>query len=248
MWALLNFLLPDVFKSSEDFDSWFKLEGTNSDSQLEIVQKLHKVLKPFLLRRLKSEVEKSLPPKKEMILYVGLSTMQKEWYTKILRKDLEAVNATGKSKGVRMRLLNIVMQLRKCCNHPYLFDGAEEGPPYTTGEHLIKNCGKIAVLDKLLPKLKTQGSRVLIFSQMTRLLDILEDYLGFRGYKYVRIDGGTNGDDREEFIEAFNRPGSELFIFLLSTRAGGLGINLATADTVILYDSDWYAFCFSSLK
>jgi len=159
------------------------------------------------------------------------------------------------SKSSKMRLLNIVMQLRKCCNHPYLFVGAEP-PPYETGEHLVTNSGifgereaksslmivsigKLVVLDKLLPKLKEKGSRVLIFSQMTRLLDILEDYLMYRGYEYCRIDGSTEGDAREQAIEDFNRDDSTKFAFLLSTRAGGLGINLATADTVVLYDSDW---------
>eukprot|EP00026_Physarum_polycephalum_P000788 Phypoly_transcript_00789.p1 GENE.Phypoly_transcript_00789~~Phypoly_transcript_00789.p1 ORF type:complete len:1293 (+),score=424.61 Phypoly_transcript_00789:569-3880(+) len=237
LWALLNFLLPDVFASSDDFDNWFKFEG--AEGNVEVVQKLHKVLRPFLLRRLKSDVEKSLLPKKEILLFVGMSEMQKAWYKKLLSKDLEVVNSNSKNKSMKVRLLNIIMQLRKCCNHPYLFDGAEPGPPYTTGEHLITNAGKMVVLDKLLPKLKAQGSRVLIFSQMTRLLDILEDYMMYKGYQYARIDGQTNGEDREESIDAFNKPNSPLFAFLLSTRAGGLGINLATADTVILYDSDW---------
>ncbi|KAL8105247.1 hypothetical protein AgCh_029151 [Apium graveolens] len=185
LWSLLNFLLPEIFSSAETFDEWFAISGEND--QEEVVQQLHKVLRPFLLRRLKSDVEKGLPPKKETILKVG----------------------------------------------------AEPGPPYTTGDHLITNAGKMVLLDKLLPKLKERDSRVLIFSQMTRLLDILEDYLMYRGYLYCRIDGNTGGDDRDASIDAFNKPGSEKFVFLLSTRAGGLGINLATADIVILYDSDW---------
>ncbi|CAH9137203.1 unnamed protein product [Cuscuta epithymum] len=233
LWALLNFLLPEIFSSAETFDEWFQISGDND--QQEVVQQLHKVLRPFLLRRLKSDVEKGLPPKKETILKVGMSQMQKQYYKALLQKDLEVVN----SGGERKRLLNIAMQLRKCCNHPYLFQGAEPGPPYTTGDHLIENAGKMVLLDKLLPKLKERGSRVLIFSQMTRLLDILEDYLMYRGHQYCRIDGNTGGEDRDASIEAFNKPGSEKFAFLLSTRAGGLGINLATADIVILYDSDW---------
>ncbi|OIW18467.1 hypothetical protein TanjilG_13219 [Lupinus angustifolius] len=233
LWALLNFLLPEVFSSAETFDEWFQISGEND--QQEVVQQLHKVLRPFLLRRLKSDVEKGLPPKKETILKVGMSQMQKQYYKALLQKDLEVVNAGGERK----RLLNIAMQLRKCCNHPYLFQGAEPGPPYTTGDHLITNAGKMVLMDKLLPKLKERDSRVLIFSQMTRLLDILEDYLMFRGYQYCRIDGNTGGEDRDASIEAYNKPGSEKFVFLLSTRAGGLGINLATADVVILYDSDW---------
>ncbi|KAK6130303.1 hypothetical protein DH2020_035948 [Rehmannia glutinosa] len=208
LWALLNFLLPEIFSSAETFDEWFQISGEND--QQEVVQQLHKVLRPFLLRRLKSDVEKGLPPKKETILKVGMSQMQKQYYRALLQKDLEVVNA-----------------------------GAEPGPPYTTGGHLIENAGKMVLLDKLLPKLKERDSRVLIFSQMTRLLDILEDYLMFRGYYYCRIDGNTGGEDRDASIEAFNKPGSEKFVFLLSTRAGGLGINLATADVVILYDSDW---------
>ncbi|KAI3975650.1 hypothetical protein MKX01_023076 [Papaver californicum] len=233
LWSLLNFLLPEIFSSAETFDEWFQISGEND--QQEVVQQLHKVLRPFLLRRLKSDVEKGLPPKKETILKVGMSQLQKQFYKALLQKDLEVVNAGGERK----RLLNIAMQLRKCCNHPYLFQGAEPGPPYTTGDHLVTNAGKMVLLDKLLPKLKERDSRVLIFSQMTRLLDILEDYSMYRGYQYCRIDGNTGGEDRDASIEAFNQPGSEKFIFLLSTRAGGLGINLATADVVILYDSDW---------
>jgi SWI/SNF-related matrix-associated actin-dependent regulator of chromatin subfamily A member 5 len=146
---------------------------------------------------------------------------------------------SGKGKDGKTRLLNIVMQLRKCANHPYLFDGAEPGPPYTTDMHLVHNSGKMAILDRFLPMLQSQGSRVLIFSQMSRMLDILEDYCMFKGFKYCRIDGNTAHEDRVKGIDEYNAPGSEKFIFLLTTRAGGLGINLATADIVIMYDNDW---------
>lgn len=169
LWSLLNFLLPEIFSSAETFDEWFQISGEND--QQEVVQQLHKVglkysqlfssvvpafiiivshliyvsskvLRPFLLRRLKSDVEKGLPPKKETILKVGMSQMQKQYYRALLQKDLEVVNAGGERK----RLLNIAMQLRKCCNHPYLFQGAEPGPPYTTGDHLITNAGKLNIL------------------------------------------------------------------------------------------------------
>lgn len=235
LWALLNFLLPDVFNSSDDFDSWFNTNNFMGDNS--IIERLHAVLRPFLLRRLKSEVERRLKPKKEVKVYVGLSKMQREWYTKVLMKDIDIVNGAGKIE--KMRLQNILMQLRKCSNHPYLFDGAEPGPPYTTDQHLVTNCGKMVILDKLLPRLQEQESRVLIFSQMTRMLDILEDYCFWKGYKYCRLDGNTSHEDRQRQINEYNEPGSEKFIFMLSTRAGGLGINLATADVVILYDSDW---------
>ncbi|KAJ1849240.1 chromatin remodeling complex Adenosinetriphosphatase [Coemansia sp. RSA 2708] len=236
LWALLNFLLPDVFGSSEVFDEWFE---KGEDDQEQVVQQLHKVLQPFLLRRVKSDVEHSLLPKKEINLYVGLTPMQRTWYRRILERDIAAINgAVGKKEG-KTRLLNIVMQLRKCCNHPYLFDGAEPGPPFTTDEHLVYNAGKMAVLDKLLSKLRAQGSRVLIFSQMSRVLDILEDYCMMREYKYCRLDGSTNHDERVESIQDFNSPDSDKFIFLLTTRAGGLGITLTAADTVCIFDSDW---------
>lgn len=236
LWALLNFLLPDVFGDSEAFDSWFSTQNNDSDT---VVQQLHKVLRPFLLRRVKSDVEKSLLPKKEVNLYVGMSEMQVKWYQKILEKDIDAVNGAGGKRESKTRLLNIVMQLRKCCNHPYLFEGAEPGPPYTTDEHLVENAGKMLILDKILNRMKEQGSRILIFSQMSRVLDILEDYCVFRGHKYCRIDGSTAHEDRISAIDEYNAPGSEKFVFLLTTRAGGLGINLTTADVVILYDSDW---------
>ena len=236
LWALLNFLLPDVFGDSEAFDQWFS--GQNED-QDTVVQQLHRVLRPFLLRRVKSDVEKSLLPKKEINLYIGMSEMQVKWYKKILEKDIDAVNGAAGKKESKTRLLNIVMQLRKCCNHPYLFEGAEPGPPYTTDEHLVYNAGKMIMLDKILTRMKKQGSRVLIFSQMSRVLDILEDYCVFREHKYCRIDGSTAHEDRIAAIDEYNKPGSEKFIFLLTTRAGGLGINLTTADIVILYDSDW---------
>merc|ERR1712223_321934 len=172
-----------------------------------------------------------------MNVYVGLSKMQREWYTKILMKDIDIVNGAGKVE--KMRLQNILMQLRKCTNHPYLFDGAEPGPPYVTDESLINDSGKFVVLDKLLPKFQEAGSRVLIFTQMTRILDILEDYCWFRKHSYCQIDGNTAHEDRNSQIQEYNKEGSSKFIFMLSTRAGGLGINLYTADVVILFDSDW---------
>ena len=236
LWALLNFLLPDVFSDSGAFDRWFEQQDSDQDT---VVQQLHKVLRPFLLRRVKADVEKELLPKKEVNLYVGMSEMQIQWYRRILEKDIDAINgAVGKREG-KTRLLNIVMQLRKCCNHPYLFDGAEPGPPYTTDEHLVQNAGKMVILDRLLKRMKAKGSRVLIFSQMSRVLDILEDYCMFREYEYNRIDGSTAHEDRITSIDEYNKEGSSKFIFLLTTRAGGLGINLTSADIVILYDSDW---------
>ncbi|KDQ53568.1 hypothetical protein JAAARDRAFT_72523 [Jaapia argillacea MUCL 33604] len=244
LFALLNFICPEIFSDYEDLESFLykdaeeSVEGHEEKSKM-VVEALHKILRPFLLRRVKADVEKNLLPKKEINIYVGLTEMQRKWYRSILEKDIDAVNGlTGKKEG-KTRLMNIVMQLRKVTDHPYLFDGAEPGPPYTTDEHLVQNSGKMIILDKLLKTMKEQGSRVLIFSQMSRVLDIMEDYCLFRGYKYCRIDGSTAHEDRISSIDEYNKPGSDKFIFLLTTRAGGLGINLTTADVVVLYDSDW---------
>jgi SWI/SNF-related matrix-associated actin-dependent regulator of chromatin subfamily A member 5 len=240
LWALLNFLLPDLFSSAEDFDEWFGLgnkdeENLNVNDQeeknMEIVQQLHKILKPFLLRRTKSEVEKTLPPKKEIHIKVGLTENQKNLYKKLLTSSL-----ISDSKTIYK---NIIMQLRKVCNHPYLFEGVEDEGLPEIGDHLINVSSKMRILDKLLTKLKQQGSQVLIFSQMTRMLDIIEDYCTYKEYISCRIDGDSSLEQREFHIQEFTKPNSPIFLFLLSTRAGGLGLNLMTADTVVLYDSDW---------
>ena len=241
LWSLLNFLLPDLFESSELFDEWY--EGTKMDKDgttlteseqeaknLEIINSLHRILKPFILRRTKDDMIKTLPPKNEIQIYVGLSEKQLQVYKNILLKK----SATDDKKTY----MNVLMQLRKACNHPYLFEGVEDESLPIVGEHLVETSGKLVVLDKLLRKL-IGSHRVLIFSQMTSMLNILEDYCLMRKFNYCRIDGDTQIEEREKSIEDFNKPGSQHFIFLLSTRAGGLGINLATADTVVLYDSDW---------
>ncbi|XBW34886.1 hypothetical protein QEN19_000450 [Hanseniaspora menglaensis] len=246
LWALLNFLLPDIFASSETFDDWFgktKTDDNEDATKIQdsgtVVKQLHSILTPFLLRRVKQDVEHSLKPKVELTVYTGLSAMQKKWYRQILEKDIDSINGNANGGESKTQLLNIMMQLRKCCNHPYLFDGAEPGPPFTTDQHLIDNSAKVKVLDQLLTKFKKEGSRVLIFSQMSRVLDILEDYCFFKEYQYCRIDGSTDHEDRIKAIDEYNDPESKKFVFLLTTRAGGLGINLTTADVVILFDSDW---------
>ena len=236
LWALLNFLVPDVFASADQFDEWFNLDIDDNDEKNRLISQLHKILRPFMLRRLKKEVEKSLPPKHETILFTGMSAMQKKLYRDILIRDIDSIQGTS---GSRTAILNIVMQLRKCAGHPYLFPGVEDRTLPPLGEHLVENCGKMVLLDKLLKRLQERGSRVLLFTQMTRILDIMEDYLVMRRFQYCRIDGNTTYEVRENYIDAYNAPNSEKFLFLLSTRAGGLGINLQTADVVILYDSDW---------
>ncbi|GBP65125.1 Chromodomain-helicase-DNA-binding protein Mi-2 homolog [Eumeta japonica] len=237
LFHLLNFLNKDKFNDLAAFQNEFA-----DVSKEEQVKRLHEMLGPHMLRRLKADVLKNMPAKSEFIVRVELSPMQKKYYKYILTRNYEALNP--KSGGHAVSLLNVMMDLKKCCNHPYLFPAAAEEAPigphgnYDT-QALIRASGKLVLLSKMLKQLKEQGHRVLIFSQMTKMLDILEDYLEGEGYKYERIDGGITGTIRQEAIDRFNAPGAQQFVFLLSTRAGGLGINLATADTVIIYDSDW---------
>uniref|UniRef100_A0A671REJ7 Chromodomain-helicase-DNA-binding protein 4-like n=1 Tax=Sinocyclocheilus anshuiensis TaxID=1608454 RepID=A0A671REJ7_9TELE len=237
LFHLLNFLTPERFNNLEGF-----LEEFADIAKEDQIKKLHDMLGPHMLRRLKADVFKHMPSKTELILRVELSPMQKKYYKYILTRNFEALNTRG--GGNQVSLLNVVMDLKKCCNHPYLFPtAANEAPKMPNGMYdgsaLTKASGKLMLLCKMLKKLKEGGHRVLIFSQMTKMLDLLEDFLENDGYKYERIDGGVTGGMRQEAIDRFNAPGAPQFVFLLSTRAGGLGINLATADTVIIYDSDW---------
>uniref|UniRef100_A0A7N8XFS9 Chromodomain helicase DNA binding protein 3 n=1 Tax=Mastacembelus armatus TaxID=205130 RepID=A0A7N8XFS9_9TELE len=237
LFHLLNFLTPNRFNNLEGF-----LEEFADISKEDQIKKLHDLLGPHMLRRLKADVFKNMPAKTELIVRVELSPMQKKYYKLILTKNFEALNSKG--GGNQVSLLNIMMDLKKCCNHPYLFPVASMEAQKTPsgayeGSALTKSSGKLMLLQKMLRKLKEQGHRVLVFSQMTKMLDLLEDFLDYEGYKYERIDGGITGALRQEAIDRFNAPGACQFCFLLSTRAGGLGINLATADTVIIFDSDW---------
>uniref|UniRef100_A0A3Q1GCX9 Chromodomain helicase DNA binding protein 4a n=1 Tax=Acanthochromis polyacanthus TaxID=80966 RepID=A0A3Q1GCX9_9TELE len=237
LFHLLNFLTPERFNKLEVF-----LEEFADIAKEDQIKKLHDMLGPHMLRRLKADVFKHMPSKTELIVRVELSPMQKKYYKFILTKNFEALNTKG--GGNQVSLLNVVMDLKKCCNHPYLFPAAAmEAPKMPNGMYdgaaLTKAAGKLLLLQKMMRKLKEGGHRVLVFSQMTKMLDLLEDFLENEGYKYERIDGGITGGMRQEAIDRFNAPGAQQFAFLLSTRAGGLGINLATADTVIIYDSDW---------
>ncbi|KAF9929366.1 hypothetical protein FBU30_001632 [Linnemannia zychae] len=345
LWSLLNFLLPDIFDDREGFEEWFDFSDINAkegqdrilgeESQSGIVSSLHHILKPFLLRRVKTDVEKSLPKKKEYILYAPLTPVQKEWYDATLSKDIrkfliqkksgwdnagdsedeldvdlevaeailgengsesldvdataEEQKITGKirrtrgstaiksyaeksdmqyfkdlAKGpakpetkeltareidirqatkavVNMSLKNVVMQLRKVCNHPFLFDWPLD--PSTNlpvvSEDLLNASGKMLILNRLLDALFARGHKVLIFSQFTTMLDIIEDWaVTYKKWHCSRIDGNVKQEDRRRQIAEYNsNPARKLF--LLSTRSGGLGINLTSADTVIIFDSDW---------
>ena len=269
LWALLNFADSDTFESKEAFVEKF---GQLTDAKQ--VSDLHTVLRPYLLRRVKEDVEKSLPPKEETILEVSLTPIQKTYYKAIYEKNTSFL-FKGAKPGNAPSLMNVMMELRKCCNHPFLIRGAEEriladaaasGPQKSvqeksadliqgtvadgdttssidwaalTAEQLVKSSGKMVLLAKLLPKLQSGGHKVLIFSQMVRVLDLLEDLLRVKQYKYERLDGSKSASHRAGAVDRFCRKSYQRFVMLLSTRAGGLGLNLTAADTVVIFDSDW---------
>jgi ATP-dependent DNA helicase len=327
LWSLLNFLMPEIFNSPEEFESWFDFsalnrtdghkEIINQERQNNLIASLHVILQPFLLRRLKTDVETNLPPKREYVLYAPLTAEQKELYTEILdgkaREYLEdkaikrlsrsaaaspktpqsrkrkaendpldsaesSKRSNKKKKSYRevsdreyfktlddepeseevdeeevervktlalarkevssKKLNNQLMQLRLVCNSPHLFfwpwSDTDE-----IDESLVKLSGKLLLLDRLLKALLEGGHKVLIFSQFSKTLDILQDYTEIlRGWRTCRIDGSVDQVTRKDMIKDFNSD-PEVKIFLLSTRAGGQGINLASADTVILFDNDW---------
>ncbi|KAL8939639.1 MAG: hypothetical protein Q9216_003247 [Gyalolechia sp. 2 TL-2023] len=251
LWALLNFVLPTIFKSVKSFDEWFNTPFANTgnqdrmelteEEQLLVIRRLHKVLRPFLLRRLKKDVEKDLPDKQEKVIKCRFSALQAKLYKQLVTYNKMSVSdGKGGTKGMR-GLSNMLMQLRKLCNHPFVFEEVETqmNPDKLTNDLLWRTAGKFELLDRVLPKFLATGHRVLMFFQMTQIMNIMEDFLRLRGMQYLRLDGGTKSDDRSELLAQFNAPNSPYFCFLLSTRAGGLGLNLQTADTVIIYDSDW---------
>lgn len=258
LWSLLNLLLPEVFDNRKAFHDWFsqpfqKDGSTQSaeDDWLEtekkviIIHRLHQILEPFMLRRRVEDVEGSLPPKVSIVLRCRMSAIQGAIYdwiksTGTIRVDPEdELRRVEKNPLYQVKIFrnlnNRCMELRKACNHPLL------NYPYFNDysrEFVVRSCGKLWMLDRILIKLQRTGHRVLLFSTMTKLLDILEEYLQWRRLAYRRIDGTTSLEDRESAIVDFNSPYSDCFIFLLSIRAAGRGLNLQTADTVVIYDPD----------
>ncbi|KAI1793755.1 SNF2 family N-terminal domain-containing protein [Ganoderma leucocontextum] len=339
LWALLNFVLPDLFGDLSMFQSWFdesRLKSKlTSDRETKLIDSLHDILRPFLLRRMKADVEMALPPKKEYVLYTPLSEPQRALYDvvvqgdKALRQHLideiraeeERLNGGGRKvsddeeerplkqaakdkvrtgKGLRKKvdrdyvessdedgegyfkrldegqiqmrkekersgedigrewqmrvavkevnnknLKNVIMQLRKVCQHPFLFHWSKDARTRepVLGDELVTTSGKMMVLERLLDALFARDHKVLLFSQFTTMLDIIEDWaVEHKGWPICRIDGSMGMESRREDIRRFQEGGDAPDaprLFLLSTRSGGLGLNLVQADTVIFYDQDW---------
>jgi len=244
LWSLLNFVMPTLFNSCDTFEKWFSTPfdkmpvagqdkeremAMNEEEKLLVINRLHSILRPFMLRREKRSVETDLADKIEKVMRCELTPTQRAMYEAVLE---------GK-----VTMHNKIMQLRKIANHPILFHpymrSQAHAEPYRVDETMVKMCGKFLLLDGILRKLKRTGHRVLIFNQMTKVMDILEEFCRMREYTYLRLDGSTAADVRTESLVKFNAPDSPYFIFMLSTKAGGLGLNLQSADTVILFDSDW---------
>lgn len=262
LWALLHFANPAVFHDKDDF-----LEKFGQMTDVKQVDALHSLLRPFLLRRVKEDVEKSLPPKEETILEVSLTPIQKTFYKAIYERNTAFLYRGSKPSNAvstvlsrtfvatilisylqldlleQPSLMNVMMELRKCCNHPYLVKGAEDRivseaaaklqgeaggssqiKPVDQGklfaEQLIKSSGKMVLLDKLLRKLFVDGHKVLIFSQMVRVLDLIEELSKMNSYRYERLDGSTSSSSRSHAVDRFNRKSLKRFVMLLSTRAG----------------------------
>ncbi|KAK0178638.1 hypothetical protein PV327_007514 [Microctonus hyperodae] len=287
--SLLIFVMPSMFAAKQnDLKSLFSknpkisMEKNKDDKPLfeqEQVKNAKLIMRPFVLRRLKSEVLKDLPIKTEKVIKCSLTNKQREMYKNLMTKFSEEAGRSPDVNGIGM-----MMQLRKLANHPLLVrdyydeDQLDEiakklakdstykqkNPQfifedllwmsdyqinqlsrvhkclagYGLPQELIPQAGKLNTLDEKLPQLKEDGHRVLIFSQFTVVLDILEEYLTIRGHKFLRLDGQTPVVDRQALIDEYTQDPS-IFIFLLSTRAGGLGINLTAADTVIIHDIDF---------
>ncbi|WFD05971.1 Putative ATPase [Malassezia vespertilionis] len=290
LWALLNFVLPAIFDDLATFEEWFNVGAADqgdkksvtssfatwtTETATRVVKQLHDILKPFLLRRVKAEVEQGIPPKKEYLLYTPLSATQAAMYNHTARgtirawlvehmsglthSQIAALRKASSKKAPReakawqalqdaerrvraMRHENIPMHLRKICCHPYLMDWPTAGDSDTlrVDKHICLLSGKMCMLERILKALFAHGHRVLVFSQFTTMLDILELWAtDLHHWTPYRIDGSTPQAQRASQVKEFNEHPEKGRLFLLSTRASGLGINLVGADTVVFYDSDW---------
>ncbi|KAM0751888.1 hypothetical protein T439DRAFT_325084 [Meredithblackwellia eburnea MCA 4105] len=243
LFNLLHFIDPSQWGNTAELTEKYE------ELTPEKVEEIREILKPYFLRRTK-ELVLNLPPLNEIVVPVSMTTLQRQLYRSILERNAAAIESIfqktsksqQKSKARKTNFNNILMELRKLLGHPYLVSPELEPENVTPAQAVInlrEASAKFVLLDKMLPKLKAAGHRVLIFSQFKIMLNMIELFLGGLNMKYLRLDGGTSQLDRQRGIDAFNKEGSEYFAYLLSTRAGGVGINLTTADTVIMFDQDF---------
>ena len=247
LWTLLNFLQPEIFNDHEIFETWFNAKTLHEDAdekarlvaqeeKSSVLASIHRTIAPFLLRRVKAEVELSIPPKVEVVVYCPLTIAQAKQYLMIRDKLVRTKKkAAREGEGLGSYVMQYMVDLRSAISHPFILDPPREA---ASAEAMVEVCGKLQVLHQLLPRLRAAGHKTLIFSQMTRMLDILADYLDSSGIDYCSLDGRMGYQERQQNIERFTVEAG-VMVFLLSTRAGGLGINLVAADTCIIYDSDW---------
>ncbi|KAK4228750.1 putative Chromodomain-helicase-DNA-binding protein [Podospora fimiseda] len=238
LFNLLQFIDPE--KRADELDERF------ANITTENLPQLHEIIRPYFLRRTKAGVLHFLPQMAQIIVPVSMSVLQEKLCKSIMQRSpqlLRSIFSSDKLKSNdRGSLSNILMQLRKCLCHPFIYSQAIEDrnlDPELTRRNLIEASSKLMLLELMLPKLKERGHRVLIFSQFLDQLTILEDFLTSLNLRHERLDGKQSSMEKQKKIDAFNAPDSNLFCMLLSTRAGGVGINLATADTVIILDPDW---------
>ncbi|NWY02026.1 CHD1L protein, partial [Nothoprocta ornata] len=225
LYSLLSLIDPDIFPREQVKEFVEYYQGVEKETK-----ELHNLLQPFLLRRVKSEVAAELPKKVEVVLYHGMSALQRKYYKAILMKDLDAFES---ETGSKITLQNVLVQLRKCVAHPYLFNGVEP-EPFEIGDHIVEASGKLYLLDKLLSFLYTGGHRVLLFSQMTQLLDILQDYMDYRGTPCTLRHLRASPSDICHMVFLC------LWVICPEWRRDcGVGMNLTAADTVIFTDSDF---------
>ena len=245
--SLLHFIKPLEYPNINEITEYY--EGENLDK----ISELKEVLDKNILRRTKSESEKSIKPKEETIIEVELTAEQRMLYTIAVDDHKDEFMGVGPDQSISFR--NISLDLRKICNHPYLIKNCEslvkdqyksrkgipdsqQLTPEQEMDALIETSGKMILLDKLLPKLKAGGHKVLIFSQLAIILDIIQSFLEYKGFTFERLDGSTPLNLRTQSIDNFTN-NQDIFVFILTTKAGGQGINLTAADTVIIFDSDW---------
>ncbi|KAI1748692.1 PHD/FYVE-zinc-finger like domain-containing protein [Xylaria castorea] len=238
LFNLIQFI--DEKRNAEELDA--KYAELTKDN----LPKLHNLIRPYFLRRTKAQVLKFLPPMAQIILPVTMTVVQEKLSKSIMARNPELIRAIiSKSRlkaGERKSMSNILSDLRQLLCHPFCFNGEIEDKTVDMAQmhrNLIEASPKLLLFELMLPKLKERGHRVLIFSQYLHSLTILEDFLTGLDMHHARIDGTLSALEKQKRIDAFNAPDSPLFAMLLSTRAGGVGINLATADTVIIYDPDF---------